>query len=131
MNPPLHALRSCQRLRQSSYTFAFYSNFCKVCEKTKKLKRSFEPPHLANGCCEFNQLCCVAYPTWGTAIIQKWCALEKGPWSYAHVKKLFPFFLSIYSRCGHRLSWPHNTVPCVLIFQWSNQPTFFVDSNLQ
>ena len=36
VNPPLHALHLCQRSRQSSYTFAFYSNFCKVCEKKSK-----------------------------------------------------------------------------------------------
>ena len=32
--------------------------------------------------------------------MQKYCALEKGPWSYACMKKLFSFFLSIYSQCG-------------------------------
>ena len=69
-------------------------------KKRKKLKRNFERPNLANGCCEFNQICCVAYPTWQTIIMQKWCALEKGPWSYACMKKLFSFFLSIYSWCG-------------------------------
>ena len=122
MNPSLHALHLCQRSRQSRYTFAFYSNFCEVCKKklklpvwhkkkkTKKLKRNFECPYLANGCYEFNQICCVAYPTWGTAIMQKWCVLETGPWSYARMKKLFSFFLLIYSRCGRQLSWPHDTV---------------------
>ena len=48
-------------------------------QKTKKFKRNFERLCLANSCCEFNQIYCVAYPTWGTAIMQKWCALEKGP----------------------------------------------------
>ena len=47
---------------------------------------------------------CVVYPTWWTAIMQKWYALEKGPWSYASMKKLLSFFLPInytyYSRCG-------------------------------
>ena len=67
----------------------------------KKLKQNFEHPYLANGRCEFNQICCVVYPTWQTAIVQKLDAVEKGPWSYAHVKKLFCFFfLSIYSRYG-------------------------------
>ena len=41
-----------------------------------------------------------ALPYLADSYMQKWCALEKGPWSYARVKKLFSFFLSIYSRCG-------------------------------
>ena len=52
-------------------------------------------------------------PGW-TAIIQKWCALKKGPWSYACMKKLFSFFLLIYSQCGRWLSWLHETLLCVL-----------------
>ena len=48
-------------------------------KKKTKLKQNFERLYLANGCCEFNQICCVAYPTWGTATMQKWYALEKGP----------------------------------------------------
>ena len=85
-------------------------------KKKKKLERNFECPYLTNGSCEFNHIYCVAYPTWGTAIMQKWCVLEKGPWSYAHMKKLFPFFLSIYTHgVAHRLTWQHNTLPCALI----------------
>ena len=126
MNPPLHALHSCQISRQSRYTFAFYSNICSVRKeikapighkkkKTKKLKQTFACPYLTNGCCEFNQMCCVAYPTLGTATMQKWCVLEKGPWSYACMKKLGFFFLLIYSWYGRWLSWLHDTLPCVLI----------------
>ena len=69
-------------------------------KKMKKLKQTFERSYPANGYCKFNQICCVACPTWRTVVMQKLCALEKGPWSYAHVKKLFSFFLLIYSRCG-------------------------------
>ena len=131
VNPPLHALHLCQRSRKLSYTFAFYNNFEKCAKrnqsprspptvqhkkkKTKKLKRNFECPYLASSCCKVNQICCVVYPTWGTAIMQKWRALEKASWSYAHMKSCFFSFLLIYSRCDHRLSWPHDTLPCVLI----------------
>ena len=45
--------------------------------------------------------------------MQKWCTLEKGPWSYARMKRPFYFLLSIYSRCGRWLSWPHNITVCL------------------
>ena len=47
-------------------------------KKTKKLKRNFECLYLANGCCEFNQIFCVAYPTWGTAIMQNGVLWRRG-----------------------------------------------------
>ena len=34
------------------------------------------------------------------AIMQRWCALEKGPWSYARVKKAVFILTVIYSWCG-------------------------------
>ena len=91
----------------------------------KKLTRNFECPYLANGCCEFNQICCVAYPTWWTVIMQKWCALEKELWNYALVKKLFSFFLSIYSQCGAPafLATRHTTM-CLDIFRYRRPPLF-------
>ena len=44
--------------------------------------------------------------------MQNWCALEEGPWIYAHGKKLFSFFLSMYSQCGELafLATQHITV---------------------
>ena len=34
-------------------------------------------------------------------IMQKWCALEKGPWSYAHMKSCFLSSRQyMYSWCG-------------------------------
>ena len=37
-----------------------------------------------------------------------------------HEKAVFSFFLQIYSRCGRRLSWPHNTLLCDLIKNCNN-----------
>ena len=47
-------------------------------KKNKEIKMKHWMP-LSHKCCEFNQISCVAYPTWWTAIMHKWCALEKGP----------------------------------------------------
>ena len=41
------------------------------------------------------------FSVWPTlSIMQKSCALKKEPWSYAQVKMLYSFFLSIYPWCG-------------------------------
>ena len=51
----------------------------------------------------------------GDSYNAKMVCFGEGAWSYAHVKTLFSFFLSIYQQCGHRLSWPHDTLLCVFI----------------
>ena len=42
-----------------------------VWKKAKKLNPKIECPYLANSCCEFNNICYVAYPTWWAVIVQK------------------------------------------------------------
>ena len=73
----------------------------------KKSEEKFVCPNPISGWCKFNQFFCVAYPTWWTAIIQKWCALEKESWRMpfsgvagACVRMPFSFFLSICPQCG-------------------------------
>ena len=59
----------------------------------------------------------MAYPTWRTAIMQNWCALEKGYGAvYAHEKAIFLSFCQCTHGVAHQLSWPHDTLQCVLIW---------------
>ena len=52
-------------------------------------------------------------PYSSAAIIQKWCALGKGQWSYADMKIVFSFCQYTYG-VPCQLSRPHDTlhVPC-------------------
>ena len=49
--------------------------------------------------------------------MQKWCALEKGPWTYACVKSCFLSSFQYTRSVVCWLSWPHDTLPCVLIYR--------------
>ena len=62
-----------------------------------------------HGCSEFNKFAVwPQYPIWWTATMQKWCALEKGPRGYEHMKKLFS---SCYTHgVAHQLSWLYDTL---------------------
>ena len=55
------------------------------------------------------------YLPWWTSIMQKWCALEKGPWSYACVKKLFSFFLSMCRKGNLKYPIPIGKFQCTCI----------------
>jgi len=125
-----HSLHLCQISMQPSYMFLLYSKCAKINQSTislerikkKKLKWNFQCPHLINGSCEFklNLLCGIPY--FGDSYnAKKWCALEKGPWSYACVKVVF-FFLSIYSWCGTLtyLAQLHDTLICVFMCRSKN-----------
>ena len=57
----------------------------------------------------------MVYPTWGTAA--KMVCFGEGAMKLCTCENavFFSFFLSIYSRCGALVTWPHDTLPCVLI----------------
>ena len=70
-------------LYQLSYLFAFCNNSCKVCEKNLgplKEKSKLWPPISWS---EYDQICCVAYHTWQTNVMQKLYALKRGTCNYA------------------------------------------------
>jgi len=72
----------------------------------------FDYLYLTNGSCELKLLCGVFYL--GDSYNENWCTLEKGPQRYVYMKI---FFSSCQYSHGvaHWLTWPHNTLPCVLI----------------
>ena len=80
--------------------------------KEEKMKKKFECLYLTNDQYEFNQIFCASLHFWWTAIIQKWYVGHRA----MHAQKCH--FLS---SCPNThsvacwFSWPHDTLPCVLI----------------
>ena len=80
-------------------------------KKNEEIKaKNFERPYLANNCCVFYQICYLEYPTWGDSYNER--AIEL----CTHEKAIFFLPVDILTVCVCRLSWPHDTLLCFLIY---------------